>query len=92
MAQIDRARRRRNSSATAVATVPSGNVYLYDGGADLAQKLILSKTATLTSIVNCHRLISRPQDHWWYKKTITGPAAGYQGPFTIHYGLQWHCR
>ena len=38
--------------ATAQATVPSGNVYLYDGGASLAQKLILSQPATLSTVVS----------------------------------------
>ena len=40
--------------ATAEATVPSGNVYLYDGntaGVSDAQKLILAETATLKTTV-----------------------------------------
>ena len=69
--------------ATAVATVPSGNVYLYDGGATLAQKLILSKTATLTTIVNATADFEAPGS-LVVQKTITGPAAGHQGAVTIH--------
>ncbi len=69
--------------ATAVATVPSGNVYLYDGGANLAQKLILSKTATLTTIVNATADFEAPGS-LVVQKTITGPAAGHQGAVTIH--------
>ena len=50
--------------ATAVATVPAGNVYLYDGGANLAQKLILSQTGTLTTIVDATADFETP-GHWW---------------------------
>ena len=69
--------------ATAEATVPSGNVYLYDGGATLAQKLILSKTGTLTTIVNATADFEAPGS-LVVQKTITGPAAGHQGAVTIH--------
>ena len=69
--------------ATAVATVPSGNVYLYDGGANLAQKLILSQSAVLTTIVDSTADFQAPGSLVVHK-TITGPAAGHQGPITIH--------
>ena len=44
--------------ATSKATVPTGNVYLYDGntaGYTDGQKLILASTATLTTTVQAHR-------------------------------------
>jgi Domain of unknown function (DUF5979) len=69
--------------ATAVATVPAGNVYLYDGGAALAQKLILSQTGTLTTIVDATADFEAPGS-LVVTKTITGTAAGKQGPVTIH--------
>ena len=70
-------------AATAVATVPSGNVYLFDGGATLAQKLILSETATLTTIVNATADFEAPGS-LVVEKSITGPGAGHQGAITIH--------
>ncbi len=69
--------------ATAVATVPSGNVYLYDGGATLAQKLILSKGAVLTTIVDSTADFQAPGS-LMIEKRIAGPAAGSQGAVTIH--------
>jgi Domain of unknown function (DUF5979)/Thioester domain len=70
--------------ATAQATVPSGNVYLYDGnsGANSAQKLILSQTATLTTTVEATADFL-PAGSLVLKKTIAGPAAGSQGRVVI---------
>ena len=69
--------------ATAVATVPSGNVYLYTGGATLAQKLILAKTGTLESTVTATGEFHTPGS-LVVQKVITGPQAGHQGAVTIH--------
>ncbi len=69
--------------ATAVATVPSGNVYLYNGGATLAQKLILAKTGTLESTVTATADFEAPGS-LVVQKMITGAAAGHQGAVTIH--------
>ena len=52
--------------ATAKATVPAGNVYLYDGnnsGVSAAQKLILAKTATLKTTVHATAEFLPPA-HW----------------------------
>ena len=70
--------------ATAVATVPTGSVYLYDGNAGDGdrQKLILSHTATLRTIVQATAEFLRPGS-LVVKKTIGGPAAGLQGPVVI---------
>ena len=49
--------------ATAVATVPSGNVYLYDGntgGVNSAQKLILAQSATLRTTVSAEAVFQPP--------------------------------
>ena len=52
--------------ATAVATVPSGNVYLYTGGATLAQKLILAQIG--------HPGVDRHR-HWRFPRArVTGGA------------------
>lgn len=52
--------------ATAEAIVPSGNVHLYDGNSGLndAQKLILAKSATLTTTVEADAE-SCPPARWW---------------------------
>ena len=70
--------------ATAVATVPTGNVYLYDGnaGGGDRQKLILASTATLRTIVQATAEFLRPGS-LVVKKTIAGPAAGLQGPVVV---------
>ncbi len=71
--------------ATAHATVPSGNVYLYDGntpGVDDAQKLILSQPAELTTTVKAAAEFL-PTGSLVVEKTVAGPAAGHQGPVTI---------
>ena len=50
--------------ATSTATVPHGNVYLYDGntgGVSDAQHLILAKTDTLKNHCLRHRRVSRPR-------------------------------
>ena len=67
--------------ATATATVPSGNVYLYDGniaGVNDAQRLILAENATLTTTVQATAQFL-PPGSLVVKKTIAGPAAGTQG-------------
>jgi TQXA domain-containing protein len=71
--------------ATATATVPAGNVYLYSGqnGPDSAQKLILASTSTLTTTVNATAEFQAPGS-LVITKTVQGPAAGSQGPITIH--------
>ena len=72
--------------ATAVATVPHGNVYLYDGGnAGLldAQHLILAATGTLTTTVSSTAEFLAPGS-LVVKKTVAGPAAGKQGEIVIH--------
>ena len=66
--------------ATAQATVPTGNVYLYDGntaGVSDAQQLILAKAATLTTTVQATAQFLAPGS-LVVKKTIAGPAAGSQ--------------
>ena len=71
--------------ATARATVPSGNVYLYDGntsGTTEAQKLILARTATLETTVKALATFREPGS-LTVRKTIAGPAAGQQGAVTI---------
>jgi hypothetical protein len=72
-------------SATATATVPSGNAYLYDQntpGRTEAQKLILAKEATLGTTVYANAQF-QPAGSLTVTKTITGPAAGHQGPVVI---------
>ncbi len=71
--------------ATAQATVPSGNVYVYDGNSspNAAQKLILAETATLKTTVRAAASFQAPGS-LVVNKTIAGPAAGQQGPITIH--------
>jgi hypothetical protein len=71
--------------ARAAATVPSGNVYLYDGntpGKPTAQKLILAQTATLTTAVLA-RAEFQPPGQLVVTKTIAGPGAGQQGQIVI---------
>jgi hypothetical protein len=71
--------------ATAVATVPTGNVYLYDGNAQYhdAQRLILAKTATLKTTVQATAEFQAPGS-LVVTKTIAGPAGGSQGPVVLH--------
>ena len=70
--------------ATAQATVPTGNVYLYDGnGRPDGQKLILAETATLTSSVQATAEFQAPGS-LTVTKTIAGDAAGSQGQVVIH--------
>ena len=72
--------------ATAEATVPTGNVYLYDGhtrGVTDAQQLILAKTATLKTTVQATAEFLAPGS-LVVKKTIAGPAAGSQARVVIH--------
>jgi hypothetical protein len=70
--------------ATSKATVPGGNVYLYDGnsGVNDAQKLILAQAATLTTTVQATAEFLAPGS-LIVKKTIAGPAAGSQGRVVI---------
>ena len=72
-------------SATATATYPSGNVYLYDGntaGLNDAQRLILAQTATLSTTVKAQATFLAPGS-LVVTKTITGAAAGSQGEVRI---------
>jgi TQXA domain-containing protein len=71
--------------ATAQATVPTGNVYLYDGntpGKERAQKLILAQTATLKTTVNAEARFLTPGS-LVVSKSISGGAAGQQEEVTI---------
>ncbi len=72
--------------ATAVATVPSGNVYLYDGGNSGvvdAQHLILAVTGTLTTTISSTAEFLAPGS-LVVKKTITGPAGDHHEEIVIH--------
>ncbi|MGX7678741.1 DUF5979 domain-containing protein [Jatrophihabitans sp. DSM 45814] len=72
--------------ATARATVPQNNVYLYDGtnsGVHDAQRLILAQDATLTTTVSAKALFTETGS-LIVRKTIAGPAAGKQGAVTIN--------
>lgn len=72
--------------ATSQATVPSGNVYLYDGntaGVNDAQRLILAEDATLKTTVQAHAEYL-PGGSLVVQKTIAGPAAGSEGQIVIH--------
>lgn len=71
--------------ATSKATVPSGNVYLYDGntaGYTAAQKLVLAAPATLTTTVQATGEFL-PSGSLVVRKRITGPAAGAEGRVVI---------
>jgi Domain of unknown function (DUF5979)/Thioester domain len=72
--------------ATSEATVPSGNVYLYDGntaGVNDAQRLILAEGATLKTTVQATGEFL-PSGRMVVQKTIAGAAAGSQGQVVIH--------
>ncbi|MBV8954673.1 MAG: hypothetical protein JO179_11080, partial [Solirubrobacterales bacterium] len=72
-------------TAISTATVPSGNVYLYDGntpGVNDAQRLILAEEATLKTTVQVGAEFL-PYGSLVVKKTITGPAAGTQETVVI---------
>jgi TQXA domain-containing protein len=71
--------------ATSDATVPSGNVYLYDGNGGIsdAQRLILAQNATLDTTVQGHAEFVAG-GRLRVEKTIAGPAAGSQGQVVIH--------
>jgi Domain of unknown function (DUF5979)/Thioester domain len=72
--------------ATSQATVPSGNVYLYDGntsGVNDAQRLILAQKATLKTTVEANAEFL-PSGSLIVQKTIAGPGAGSQGQVVIH--------
>ena len=71
--------------ATSEATVPSGNVYLYDGntaGVSDAQRLILAESATLKTTVQAAAEFL-PSGSLVVKKTIAGAGAGSQGQVVI---------
>ncbi len=71
--------------ATSQATVPTGNVYLYDGntlGVSDAQHLILAKTTTLKTTVSGTAEFLAPGS-LVVKKTIAGDAAGSQARVVI---------
>jgi len=68
--------------ATSRATVPSGNVYLYDGntqGVNDAQRLILAETGELTTTVKATAEFLAPGS-LEVEKTIAGPAAARAAP------------
>ncbi|HTP19164.1 MAG TPA: thioester domain-containing protein [Solirubrobacteraceae bacterium] len=71
--------------ATSQATVPTGNVYLYDGNSNVsdAQRLILAKNATLATTVQATAEFL-PGGKLVVTKTIAGAAAGSQGQVVIH--------
>lgn len=72
--------------ATSTATVPHGNVYLYNSnivGLSDAQHLILAKTDTLRTTVSGTAEFL-PPGSLVVRKTITGPAAGSQARVVIH--------
>jgi TQXA domain-containing protein len=72
--------------ATSQATVPSGNVYLYDGNTDGvidAQRLILAQNATLKTTVQATAEFL-PSGRLVVQKTIAGPGAESQGQVVIH--------
>lgn len=72
-------------SARGVATAPTGNVYLYDGntvGVDDAQRLILAQTAQVATTTDAAAEFF-DTGALTVTKTITGPAAGAQGPIVI---------
>ena len=71
--------------ATSTATVPHGNVYLYDGnidGVSDAQHLILAKSDTLRTTVSGTAEFLAPGS-LVVKKTIAGDAAGSQAEVVI---------
>ena len=73
-------------SATATATVPTGNVYLYSGnvnGVNDAQKLILAQTGTLTTTASAS-VDFQPPGSLTVTKSITGAAAAAHGQIVIH--------
>jgi len=72
--------------ASAEATVPTGNVYLYDHNVPSlpdAQKLILAETATLETTVTASAQF-QATGSLVINKTLAGPAAGSQGRIVIH--------
>ncbi|MET0604343.1 MAG: thioester domain-containing protein [Baekduia sp.] len=72
--------------ASATATVPRGNVFLYDGnirGVEDAQKLILAETGVLFTTVRATAEF-RETGALRVRKEIAGPAAGSQGPVVIN--------
>ena len=74
-----------NISARAAVTVPTGNVYLYDGGTaglDTAQKLILAVTRELSSNATASAAFTEVGS-LEVTKSIEGPAAGSQDAVVI---------
>lgn len=72
--------------ANATATVPRGNVFLYDGnivGVEDAQKLILAETGVLETTVRATAEF-REAGALRVAKTFAGPAAGAQERVVIH--------
>lgn len=70
--------------AHALATIPTGNVFLYDGNSSLgeAQKMIIAHTDTLEASAYATAEF-RATGSLTVDKTITGPAAGEQGRVVI---------
>ena len=72
-------------TATGVATVPTGNVFLYDGntpGVNDAQRLILAQTGQVTVTAQAAAEFF-DTGSLQVSKTIAGPAAGQQGQIVI---------
>ena len=72
-------------SATATATYPTGNVYLYDhntAGVNDAQRLIIAEQSTSTTTVKAVATFQAPGS-LVVNKNISGPAAGSQGEVRI---------
>jgi len=72
-------------TASARETVPTGNVYLYDGhspGITDAQKLILAQTGVVRTDATAAAQLALPGS-LTVTKTITGPAAGQEGEIRI---------
>ena len=89
VAEVDRSVG-RGLQATATATVPSGNAYLYDGntpGKPAAQKLILAQTATLKTTVSARAQFLAP-GNLTVTKTI-GVGGGAAGGDHDHGDVWW---
>ncbi len=73
-------------TARGVASVPSGNVYLYDGntaGVNDAQRLILAEDAEVSTTTTATGVFFQVSS-LRVTKTIAGSAAGSQGAVTLH--------
>lgn len=70
------------------ATMPTGNVYIYDGntpGVTDAQRLILAETVDVVTAVTATATFAAPVlASLTVSKAFAGPAAGSQGAVTLH--------